>query len=167
MEYTAEDYISHRLQRSGILVAKPKFDLNGTDLLVFVEMGDGVKFGRIQCKGRSLKKSSTGVNINKDYVSEGFIFFLYLDDGEFEAHNLYCFFSSDIEQWSLNKKGEYTKSIGADFKSKFEFYEFNESKVEMIKNMIRSAQSSGEFKRLVYCQFSGVLPGLFGVMNND
>tara|TARA_R110001592_G_scaffold7032_3_gene39521 strand:+ start:66022 stop:66480 length:459 start_codon:yes stop_codon:yes gene_type:complete len=51
LENIAEDYISHRLQRSGMLVAKPKNDRLGTDLLVFDEINDGVKFCRVQAKG--------------------------------------------------------------------------------------------------------------------
>ena len=47
-----------RLLDAGLLVAKPKFDINGTDLLVFAEMKDGVKFCRIQCKGRSSEKEA-------------------------------------------------------------------------------------------------------------
>ena len=66
MEETAENYISSKLQQADILVAKPKFDLNGTDLLAFTNMVDGVKFCRIQCKGRSLANSgSSNISVKK------------------------------------------------------------------------------------------------------
>lgn len=39
--YTAEDLIAHKLQRYGLLVAKPKFDQSGTDLIALDEVKDG------------------------------------------------------------------------------------------------------------------------------
>jgi hypothetical protein len=56
LEHIAEDLISHALQRQGILVAKPKFDHDGADLLALLDVSDGAKFCRIQCKGRSFVK---------------------------------------------------------------------------------------------------------------
>lgn len=47
MEYTAEDFIAHKLQRSGFLVAKPKFDQDGADLHAFLDVKDNAKFCRI------------------------------------------------------------------------------------------------------------------------
>ena len=44
MEYTAEDLIAHKLTRSGFLVAKPRFDQEGADLLAFLKVKDGAKF---------------------------------------------------------------------------------------------------------------------------
>ncbi len=35
-EYTAEDLITYKLQRSGIYVAKPKFDMDGTNLFALL-----------------------------------------------------------------------------------------------------------------------------------
>ncbi|HEY5866461.1 MAG TPA: hypothetical protein VI542_13090, partial [Candidatus Tectomicrobia bacterium] len=77
MEYTAEDLITHKLLRAKIFVAKPKFDLEGADLLALLNVSDGAKFCRIQCKGRSLVHSPTSqVEIPKGYVTGGFIVFL-------------------------------------------------------------------------------------------
>lgn len=140
IEYTAEDLISHRLQRSGILVAKPKFDREGTDLLAFIEMNNGVKLCRIQCKGRTLLNSKNShIEIKKEYVTEAFIVFLYVEEGIFNESNLYCFFSTDIEQWH-STNGNYVLNIPKSFKSKLKFYEFNISKVKLIKDVIKRAQ---------------------------
>ena len=43
-----DDFLAHKLQRSGLLVAKPKFDRDGTDLIALMEVADGAKFCRIQ-----------------------------------------------------------------------------------------------------------------------
>ncbi|ABW32777.1 hypothetical protein [Acaryochloris marina] len=114
LEYTAEDLISHKLQQSRILVAKPKFDREGTDLLAFLEMGDGVKFCRIQCKGRSLANSeSSQVNLPKSYITEGFVLFLYVEESA-NVSGLYCFFQTDfqnLQYWHENIKGEYSLNI--------------------------------------------------------
>ena len=68
MEYTSEDLISHKLQRSGILISKPKFDREGTDLIALMQVKDGTRFCRIQCKGRSLvNSSSSSIEIPKEY----------------------------------------------------------------------------------------------------
>lgn len=40
LENIAEDRISHELQRHELLVAKPKSDRSGTDLIVLAEMTD-------------------------------------------------------------------------------------------------------------------------------
>ena len=56
LENIAEDLISHKLQHHGLLVAKPKSDRLGTDLLVFAEMADGVKFCRVKTKEDLLQK---------------------------------------------------------------------------------------------------------------
>lgn len=87
MEHTAEDLIAYRLQRSDIFVAKPKNDLDGTDLMAYLEMKDGIKFCRIQCKGRAVINSKASIEISKDYVSPGFVVFLYVDNGVFEDQN--------------------------------------------------------------------------------
>ena len=53
-EYTAEDLITYKLQRFDIYVAKPKFDIDGTDLFAMLrfESDAGVvfKYCRVQCK---------------------------------------------------------------------------------------------------------------------
>lgn len=102
LENIAEDYISHRLQRCGMLVAKPKNDRLGTDLMVFDEINDGVKFCRVQAKGRSFASSGkTNVRIPIDYVTNGFVLFLYLEvsEKEFDSEaKLYIFFPQEINQ---------------------------------------------------------------------
>ncbi len=44
MEYTAEDLIAHKLQRAGILISKPKFDREGTDLIALMVVKGGAAF---------------------------------------------------------------------------------------------------------------------------
>ena len=82
LEMIAEDLISHKLQRHDILVAKPKFDRSGGDLLAMLSVEDGARFCRIQCKGRSLytPRSKNKVVIRNEYVTDSFITFLYIDD---------------------------------------------------------------------------------------
>lgn len=151
-EHVAEDLISHRLQRAGMLIAKPKFDRAGTDLLAFLEMGDGVKFCRIQCKGRSLARSNSNIKVPEAYVSDGFVLVLYL--GPREAHDgLYCFFATDIRQWHKTSRGEYRLGLGqTSCDSRLEFYRLDDSKIRLIESLIRSAEISGEFRGLVYGQ---------------
>ncbi len=151
LEYTAEDLIAHVLQRSGILVAKPKFDREGADLLAFAELADGVKFCRIQCKGRTLIDSnSSNIRIPVSYVSPSLVVFLFIDNGELEEINLYSFFSSDIEQWKTSNNNYVLSISSSNFQRTLEFYKFNETKIELIKTVIKNAESKGEFRRIIY-----------------
>jgi hypothetical protein len=92
MEYTAEDLIAHKLQRGGLLVAKPKFDQEGADLLALLDVADGAKFCRIQCKGRSFGGSPhSSVVVPMRYVTDAFVLFLFIETGELKRTHLYCF----------------------------------------------------------------------------
>jgi hypothetical protein len=157
--YTAEDLISHKLQRSGLLVAKPKFDRDGTDLLAFMSVDNGTKFCRIQCKGRSLIKSSkANVDVFESYVTAGFILFLFINDGNDSASNLFCFFPDDIKKrWVLktNKESKkiyslsFSKSTFNDINKKGNLIEyfFSEQKIEQIKIIIRKSDIKEEFNQ--------------------
>lgn len=106
MEYTAEDLIAHRLQRFGILVAKPKFDQLGTDLIALRGVQKSAKFCRIQCKGRSLlnsKTPSTEVYVFQDDVDDSFVVCLFVETGDADATHLFALFGREIKtKW---KKG--------------------------------------------------------------
>lgn len=139
IEYTAEDLIAHKLQRSDILVAKPKFDRRGTDLLALLSVGNGAKFCRIQCKGRSLKQRTAHIDVPQDYVrSEGYILFLFIETGERDHTHLYCFFRRDICKWPLiSKNHSYRLSFSkTTFKTELETFAFDDSKVHQIKKAI-------------------------------
>jgi hypothetical protein len=154
----AEDLISHKLQRAGMLVAKPKFDQAGTDLLAFVEIGDGVKFCRIQCKGRSVVKRGSSIEIPEAYVTNGFVFVLYVETGLKERGDLFCFFSNDIRQWRKNKHGKYQLAVPRfSVDEKLAFYRFDDSKIQLIKSVIRSAEMSGEFRGMVFARLNATL----------
>ena len=153
LENLAEEFASYNLARAGLLIAKPKFDLAGADLLAFLEMGDGVKFCRIQCKGRSLANSNSHITVPKAYVSPGFILFLYLDN--LKKQTLYCFIESDIKQWRPTSRGEYRLTLNRNnISAKLERYRFDETKVRLIKTIISTAEVSGQFRTLIYgrCQ---------------
>jgi hypothetical protein len=159
--YIAEDLISHKLQHSGLLVAKPKFDCEGADLLVLMDVGEGAKFCRVQCKGRSLVKSvSSNVKVPKSYVTGAFILFLFVDDGNEQETNLFCFFSSDIEnRWKLktfrNSARDYYRLSfskptykNVSKKGNLTEYSLTDHKIEKIKNVIRQADIKKELKQV-------------------
>jgi hypothetical protein len=149
LEYVAEDLISHKLQHAGLLVAKPKFDKKGTDLLAFAKMADGVKFCRIQCKGRTIK-SSSNVTIPEQYVTSGFVFFLYIEPND-NVNNLYCFIESDIKTWNKNPKNEYQLCLSlGTYTNNLAPYRFDGTKIKLIQKIIEAAEVNGEFRRMVY-----------------
>ncbi|MBC7818893.1 MAG: hypothetical protein IAG10_18555 [Planctomycetaceae bacterium] len=158
MEYTAEDLIAHKLQRSGILVAKPKFDQAGADLIGLLHVDDGARFCRIQCKGRSLLHSPNSfVDVFADYVSNAFILFLFVETGDSETTNLFAFFGSEIKKkWSQRERDGhqvYRLSITASkLNDEWMPYRFNDSRVESIKQLIRNANVTGEFAHVFTAQ---------------
>ena len=158
----AESHIASELQLQNILVAKPHFDILGTDLLAFMEMKDGIKFCRIQSKGRTLVNSKSNVTIDKNYVTGAFVLFLYLVL-ENNRKELYMFIQSDIEKWSINNKNQYQLSLSpSNVRSKLEFYKYDASKAKLIETIINQAEISGEFKRLIYGKVEATLAPVVG-----
>ena len=147
-EKIAEELISHKLQDAGMLVAEPKFDRKGTDLLAFADMGDGVRFCRIQCKYRSLETGKNDVKIPCSYVTNGFIVFVYI---KAKKKYLYCFFASDVRQWPKTRNDNYRLALSlSNFESRLKCYLFDDSKVRLTEALIRSAETSKEFQSLVH-----------------
>ena len=160
IEYTAEDLIAHKLQRGGLLVAKPKFDRDGTDLIALMTVADGSKFCRIQCKGRRLiKTKNSNVDIPKEYVSGAFWVFLYVDIGGDNTH-IFCFSAKDIkDNWELKTNPKSLRNsyylnfskktvIGSEKRSDFSKFIFSDEKIEQLKETIKRSVSKNEIEML-------------------
>lgn len=158
LEYTAEDLISHKLQRGGLLVAKPKFDRDGTDLIALMEVADGAKFCRIQCKGRTLAgNKSSNVEIPEEYVKGAFFVFLYVETGNSEPC-IFCFSTKDMKsRWILktNKKTYkkfyylgFTKSTISNQENKANLLKFlfDNNSINKIKEITKMSVSKNEIE---------------------
>ena len=148
MEHTAEDLIAHTLQRAGILVAKPKFDQDGADLLGLLHVKDNAKFCRIQCKGRSLRQSPTAsVSVPKEYASDGLVLFLFVETGDRDANHLFCFLGSEVRNWKTAKGGKsYVLNLTVStFKGRLLPFRFDDEKVKKIRLAIHKINVIGEF----------------------
>lgn len=158
LEEIAESMIAGELQRAGLLVAKPKFDREGTDLIVFAEMRDGVKFCRIQCKGRRFGASGkTDIVVPSTYVTNGFLLIVYLDAGAW--HGAYYFLASEIQEWKRTPKGTYRLSISiSNAREALKRNAFDKSKIDLIRVLIQDAETRGEFHLLVYGDAKITLP---------
>jgi hypothetical protein len=144
LEHTTEDYVSFKLQHAGFLIAKPKFDRDGTDLIALLSVKDGAKFGRIQCKGRSLKKhKSTNIKVPCEYAIGPFFVFVYIDDKP--SDKLFVFFREDIQKWKVSNS-EYVLNITRRDISDDVLKEhlFSDSKIELIKTAILRTTSELE-----------------------
>ena len=162
LEHIAEDLISHALQRRNVLVAKPKFDHNGADLLALLDVADGAKFCRIQCKGRSLINSEKShIDISTDYVTDGFIVILYIEhDSDIAEQNMFCFFGQDIRQWRKSRSGKnyrlsFTRS---NYKTKFAEHVFCKKIVDKIIKSIININVDGEFKSMGHGYIEFIIP---------
>jgi hypothetical protein len=164
MEYTAEDLIAHKLTRSKILIAKPKFDQEGADLLALLEVKDGAKFCRIQCKGRSLLDSSkrTSVTVPQDYVTDGFILLLFIEMGEWEeTTQLFCFLGDEIRsKWHLNNKKYRLTVTKNKLEKELKEFRFNSQRIQQIEIVIRNVDVKTEFNKMVYGKLNVVLDSI-------
>ena len=144
----AEDLVAHKLQQAGMFVAKPKCDVKGTDLLVFAQIDDGVKFCRIQCKGRTLEKRSARITIDPNYVSHGFVVLLYLDKTSYDD-DLYCFFEPQIRTWAKDVNGHHALTIArSTYRAALAASHFTPGCIDVIRDLIARAQIKGEFSFL-------------------
>lgn len=158
LEYTAEDLIAHKLQRYGLLVAKPKFDRDGADLIALISVADGAKFCRIQCKGRSLKTcNNSNVKVPADYITDAFFVFLYIDICDNNTH-IFCFSADDIKtNWNLKTEKDKAKEyyvlniyknsfLDSSNSSNLLEFSFTSAKIESIKKVIKKSNSKKEIK---------------------
>ena len=122
-------------------------------------MADGVKFCRIQCKGRTVKPSSN-VTIPEQYVTSGFVLFLYIESND-NANDLYCFIESDIKTWYKNPRNEYQLSLSqGTYPANLAPYRFDDAKIKLIQGIIEAAEVNGEFRRMVYGSMNITLEGI-------
>jgi hypothetical protein len=138
--YTTEDLIAHKLQRAGLLVAKPKFDQQGADLLAMLEMNDLARACRIQCKGRSLiNRDRTEVAIPGSYISDGFVVFVFVETGDHDTTNLFCFLPNEVvKQWTLREsQSEYVLAIYRERLDELKPYEFTELRADEEREQVR------------------------------
>lgn len=151
LEKEAELKIASELLRYEIIVAKPKVDKLGADLLAMLRVDDGAHFIRVQSKGRSLeKRKSCHIEIPKNYVTESFVCFLYLRQPSVSGVILSVFFSDDILSWTINRKDEYTFSVSVgSYQEKLKPYKFNGEKVKRLIEVIQIADIEKQFNLLI------------------
>lgn len=150
MEMVAENLIAHFLQRHGILVAKPHFDQEGGDLLAMTTAG-GIRFCRVQCKGRTVRPDkNSSVTLSTDLSLESLVVCLFVDDGSFDALNLYAFFDTDIVQWPKDPAGtKYVLNLAhGTFAANLKPNKVSELTIEGIANQVMKAQppTTAEYK---------------------
>ncbi len=148
IEHTAEDLISYKLQQCGLWIAKPKFDVLGTDLIVFVDFETSIKFGRVQCKGRTLSlgiNKSAKIEVINKYVYDEFLLFLYLDKGDYKS-DIYLFTAEQIVSvWKINKRGNYYLSIRNNDLEWIGKYLFTSERAQEIIELINHSNSRIEY----------------------
>lgn len=137
LELQAEKLIEHKLIKHGLLVTKPSFDKEGTDLLIIKDISHKItRFIKVQCKGRTIK-SNSNVTIPTKYVEENFVTFLYLEKEETKDDFLYVFFQDDIRRWRT-VGANFQLTIPKDFQKREEFKEqlLNTKTITKIENIL-------------------------------
>lgn len=151
LSHVAEDLITHHLQRSGLLVAKPKNDQLETDLLVFGQIADGVKFCRIQCKGRTVSKTGAKMVIPAFHVTPGYVLFMYLSSTPQDG-GLYCYFATDIRAWAKakTKTESYYLRIPRDYERSLAAWKFGDRHIQQLRFIIEQAETTGEYRLVTF-----------------
>jgi hypothetical protein len=137
LEIQAERLIEHKLIKHGLLVTKPSFDKEGTDLLIIKDISHKITpFIKVQCKGRIIK-SNSNVTIPTKYVEENFVVFLYLEAEGTKDEFLYVFFQDDIRRWRTVGVN-FQLTIPKDFQKREEFKErlLNRGTITKIENIL-------------------------------
>lgn len=161
LEYTAEDLIAHKLQRAGILVAKPRFDQGGADLLAILQVRDGARFARVQCKGRTLLTDGRSeVVIKERYVSAGFVLFLFVETGQSNCTHLYCFFATDIRSRFHQRNDELVLTLRYNrFDDELRDLEATAHRIEALKRIIPTTDVDEEFGKVTFGKMHAVEEG--------
>lgn len=137
LELQAEKLIEYKLIKHGLLVTKPSFDKEGTDLLIIKDISQKITpFIKVQCKGRTIK-SNSNVTIPTKYVEENFVTFLYLEKEQTKDDFLYVFFQDDIRRWRT-VGANFQLTIPKDFQEGEEFKErlLNTEAITKIENIL-------------------------------
>jgi len=144
-EDIAEDAIASQLQSAGFLVAKPKFDERGADLLAFGHIHGGARFARIQSKYRQAQSS---VKIPYHYAVGAFVCIVHLvprkGQADDEAAVFYAFTAEEIRAWP-NRNGVSVLSLPS-FETARKRFASNllKDKIQSIRELIAKADGTDE-----------------------
>ncbi len=157
--------VTEKLLSARIITAQPHVDVNGADLLAIINVEDGAKFARVQCKGRTLPtpKSKCSVDIPTEYVAGTFTCLLYIHCLFDNSGHLFCFFSHDIKSrndlWKQSKKYYSLRLYAGNFKNKFDLFYFDESRIDTLREIIKSSDTGKEFY-YVFAKGNATMPSL-------
>lgn len=149
IQYEATTLTAHVLYSAKFLVAEPRPDIQGTDLLAFMEMADGAKFCRIQVKGRDLKNSDSDIKVPCDYVTNAFIVVLYVRD-ELGDPCHYCFLANEVRAWAKTPdESEYRLGLSRNtHRDKLKGYVLDDTRIGLIRLLVSAAEIHNEFRVL-------------------
>lgn len=159
LETQAESLIQYNLIKYGLLVTKPFFDKEGTDLLIVKDISNKTTpFIKVQCKGRTIKTSSN-ITIPKSYVEDNFVVFLYVKEDKTKEDFLYVFFQEEIKKWE-SKGDNFQLLVPNNFRNKDYFNEqkFAEKTIFKIENILLNQAVK---QKLTKTNYSIVIDGIF------
>lgn len=143
--------VSNKLLENEIITAHPDVDINGADLLAIMKVKDGARFARIQCKGRTIERKdrTCSINIKKKYVTGTFTCIVNVRYFHDNTDHLFCFFVHDIKSrsdlWREDSKEYKLTLYGNTFQSKLDLFQFTESRVNVLKEIIEQSDIDKEF----------------------
>lgn len=152
LEQIGVTLIESKLLEAGILLAEPKFDHYGADLIGFTAIDDQGRFCRIQSKYRTLTRTAS-VAVDAAYVVGAFILFVCVQmDNE---RRLYCFTPEEVARvFKLSTARSHSffrltitrKSTSA--LSDYDYLQHPKERFAAILNLIMAAPPNCEMQRV-------------------
>lgn len=152
IEQIGETLVESKLLEAGILLAKPFFDHHGADLIGFTAIDDRGLFCRIQCKYRTLRRT-TSVAVDASYVVGAFILFVCVQmDNE---KRLYCFTPEEVvrgfKSSMVRSRSFFRLTItrkSASALSDYDYLQHPQERKAAILNLIMVASPNCELQRV-------------------
>ena len=152
VESAAQDHIASILARHNMLVAIPKFDKKGADLLILYGYETSkTAILRVQSKGRTFGEDGRArVEIPKRYVTENFVLFCcFVDPSSIKT---LVFFNDDLEKYP-EKDGKIEISFYQKTIQDYALLEFSTLKADRIKEILRRIDSAKEIQMVLQSEF--------------
>jgi len=147
LELQAENFINSSLSKFDFLVSKPQYDIKGCDLQILDNSTSPTRLLRVQSKGRTFD-DTTNVKIEKKYVDNNFVLFIYTID-KYKTDKLYIFFPEEIKAFKSNETSFTLHCRKNDFESKYKPNLFAKKKAEELRKRLFEAKIKEETTILI------------------
>ena len=158
LEHEALYCIISKVERFGHKSATVNFDKNGGDFYIFepIERNKCV-YLRCQSKGRSVSSKGSNVKIDKTYVGDDFLVFVYVKPDDLDKVAVFLYTAEDIRTNWKDSGESYSLSLCRSFidNGKNDEFLFNSNRAEIIKPLLKKYGKESKPEIIVAVSDSG------------